>query len=108
LDPREPYRCVPIRLQSFVEPGGIKTVLEYDGKREHPQSHADAKLIPGEAALNPIVTSAEYGCTAAALRDEADEEGRRPNNQSTFEYDPQHGGLLKETQPAVQGPGGQW
>jgi RHS repeat-associated protein len=108
LDYRENYRCVvePV-AQSITDPEGIKTYLKYDGN----QNVVEAKRYPKPGVLNPdgsvpapIVTSAVYVTTlgSKAVNKPLSMTDAR-GFASTWTYAPEHGGVLTETGPAVNG-----
>jgi YD repeat-containing protein len=99
----EVNRCVVIPLQSFTDPEGALTELQYDGNRNitrvtrHPRpgSHLPDGSIPPN-----IVTAATYDVahprSAAKPLTRTDARG----NTTEYSYSPDHGGLLTETGPA--------
>jgi YD repeat-containing protein len=93
-------RCVVIPLQSFTDPEGIKTDLQYDGSRNITRVTRHARAGTN---LPDIVTSATYDVTHP--RSSAKPLTRTDANGNTTEYTyaPEHGGVLTETGPAVSG-----
>jgi RHS repeat-associated protein len=96
-------RCSVLPLQSFTDPEGIRTALQYDGNRN--VTKATRYPRPGAVDHNnavpaPIVTEAAYATgnpkTATRPLWTKDANGRITD----FTYDPDHGGLLTETGPA--------
>lgn len=96
----EVNRCVVIPLQSFTDAEGARTELQYDGLRNVTRVTRHAR--PG-SAMPDIVTSATYDVThpksAAKPLTRTDANG----NTTTYSYAPEHGGLLTETGPLVNG-----
>jgi RHS repeat-associated protein len=98
--------CAVYPLQWSVDPEGITTVLGYDGQKNivkatrYPKSEA---TNPDGSTPAPIVTEAEYDLMNSRLA------GkplwiRDPNGNFTrWAYAPEHGGVLSETGPAVNG-----
>jgi YD repeat-containing protein len=93
-------RCVVIPLQSFTDAEGARTDLQYDGSRNITRVTRHAR--PG-SDLPDIVTSAIYDVShpksAAKPLSRTDANG----NTTTYTYAPEHGGVLTETGPAVNG-----
>ncbi|HYW17591.1 MAG TPA: hypothetical protein VE891_15740, partial [Allosphingosinicella sp.] len=108
LDHRENYRCVvePV-AQSVTDPEGIKTFLKYDGNlnvveaKRHPKPGV---LNPDGSVPAPIVTSAAY---VTALGSKAVNKPLSMTDArgfaTTWTYATEHGGVLTETGPAVNG-----
>jgi RHS repeat-associated protein len=98
--------CAVYPLQWSVDPEGIRTVLDYDGQRNITRATRFPKpgvTDPDGSTPAPIVTEAEYDLVhprAAGkplwIRDAL-------GNVTTWSYAPEHGGVLKETGPAVYG-----
>jgi RHS repeat-associated protein len=108
LPSTERNRCyVQPVAQSVTDPEGIRTELKYDGNL----NVIEAKRYPKAGVLNPdgsapapIVTSATYVTTALS------KSANKPltmtdarGNTTNWTYAPEHGGVLTETGPAVNG-----
>ena len=100
------HRCFVLPLQSFTDPEGIRTELDYDARRN--VTRATRRPKPG--VLNPdgsvpaaIVTSAVYDIFSpkSASRPLSMTDAR--GNVTRWTYAPEHGGVLTETRPAVDG-----
>jgi YD repeat-containing protein len=98
--------CAVYPLQWSVDPEGIKTVLGYDGQKNITKATRYPKpgvLNPDGSTAAPIVTEAGYDLVNPKVA------GkplwiRDPNgNTTTWTYAPEHGGVLTETGPAVNG-----
>jgi RHS repeat-associated protein len=108
LDIRENYRCVVEPFaQSVTDPEGIKTFLKYDGN----YNVVEAKRIPKPGVPDPdgstpapIVTSAAYELApgSKAVNKPLWMKDAR-GLTTTWTYAPEHGGVLTETGPAVNG-----
>jgi YD repeat-containing protein len=100
LPASEHYRCLISNLQSYTDPEGIKTELDYDGSHNVLQVRRHPK--PG-SSLSDIVTSATYICTYrnSCAKPVTVTDGR--GKVSRYTYAPEHGGVLSETGPAVNG-----
>ncbi|MGZ8334229.1 MAG: hypothetical protein ACXWUZ_13930, partial [Allosphingosinicella sp.] len=103
----ENYRCVVLPVpESITDPEGIKTDLEYDNNynvveaKRHPRPGV---LDPDGSVPAPIVTTAQYVTipSKAANKPLWMKDGR--GNMTTWTYAPEHGGVLTETGPAVNG-----
>jgi RHS repeat-associated protein len=108
LDIRENYRCVVEPFaQSVIDPEGIKTFLKYDGHYNVVEAKRIAKPgvpNPDGSTPAPIVTSAAYELTpgSKAVNKPLWMKDAR-GSTTTWTYAPEHGGILTETGPAVNG-----
>jgi len=95
---------VTARPVSSTDPSGIVTIFTWDGYGNLVGRRQKAAPVPG-SSLADIVRTATYACGSAALRtcerptSVTDALGRRTD----YSYAPEHGGILTETQPAVNG-----
>ncbi|HEY1606276.1 MAG TPA: hypothetical protein VGF77_11850 [Allosphingosinicella sp.] len=92
--------CLVTLLQSFTDPEGIETDLTYDGNRNITQVVRHAVSGTG---LTDIVTSATYNVTHPTSADKPLTVTDANGHTTTFAYDPVHGGVTLETDPAVNG-----
>lgn len=91
---------------SSVDPGGIKTVFTWDfSTRTLTGTRQVARVVAGQPALPDIVRTAGYNCQPATIR-----YCEKPvivtdalQHSTTYTYSPDHGGVLTETSPAVNG-----
>jgi hypothetical protein len=105
-DPNEltvppPYGgCLVDLLQSYTDPEGIKTVLTYDSNRNVMRTVRHAK--PG-SGLPDIVTSAVFDVAHPKSSNKPLSVTDANANTTNYTYAPEHGGVLTETLPAVNG-----
>jgi YD repeat-containing protein len=92
--------CLVTLLESFTNPEGDKTDLAYDGNRNIIKVTRHAKSGTG---LPDIVTSASYDVTHPASSDKPLSMTDALGRTTAYTYDPAHGGVLTETDPAVNG-----
>lgn len=92
---------IPQRLTKITRPGGSLTggytSFGYDNS-----GHLDSETTYprdnfGQA---PVIRSLTYGCSAQVCRDKPTQIVDARSKATDFEYDPDHGGLVKETGPA--------
>lgn len=100
LPPSEDNRCIVVPLQSFTDPEGIKTQLTYDGSRNVVKAVRHAK--PG-SGLADIVTTATFDTTHRKSSSKPLTMTDANGNTTSYTYAPEHGGVLTETHPAVNG-----
>lgn len=100
LPSTEHYRCMVIPMVSFTDPEGVKTDLTYDGALNITRAVRHAK--PG-SGLADIVTSATFDITKPKYQSKPLTTTDGNGNVTTYTYDPNHGGVLTETDPAVNG-----
>jgi YD repeat-containing protein len=100
LPATDQHRCVVTELQSYTDPDGIKTELSYSSGGLVTGVRRKARTGSG---LSDIVISATYQCsnlkTCVTPNKVIDANG----NESRATYSPDHGGVLTETGPAVNG-----
>jgi YD repeat-containing protein len=97
----ETDRCVVTPLRSYTDPEGIKTEIVYDAWRNVSGIHRKAK--PG-SGLPDLDLTAYYDCVnrpKSCAKPSSITDGR--GNTTNWTYDPNHGGVLTETGPAVNG-----
>jgi YD repeat-containing protein len=92
--------CAVYRLVSFTDPEGIKTAVEWDGYGNVKKATQYPK--PG-SGLTPIVTEAAYATTNLKTQSKPLWMKDGKGNQTDYTYDSNHGGVLTETGPAVNG-----
>lgn len=92
--------CLVTLLQTFTDPEGIKTDLTYDGNRNIIKTVRHSK--PG-SGLPDIVTSAVYNTSHPTSANKPLTVTDANGNTTNYTYDPVHGGVLTETDPAVNG-----
>ncbi|HEX4738825.1 MAG TPA: hypothetical protein VH331_14820 [Allosphingosinicella sp.] len=92
--------CLVTLLQDFTDPEGIKTDLTYDGNRNIIQVVRHSK--PG-SGIPDVVTSATYDVMHPKSSNKPLTATDASGNTTTYTYDPNHGGVLTETDPAVNG-----
>jgi hypothetical protein len=92
--------CLVTVLQSFTDPEGIKTDLTYDGNRNIVQVVRHSK--PGSGTPD-VVTSATYNISHPTSSNKPLTVTDANSNTTTYTYDPVHGGVLTEIDPAVNG-----
>ncbi|HEX8448218.1 MAG TPA: hypothetical protein VF652_01385, partial [Allosphingosinicella sp.] len=108
LPAAERNRCIVFAAAlAVVDPEGIRTELKYDAR----MNAIEAKKIPRPgvpapdgSAPAPIVASAVYDTNAMSRsvnKPLSTTDGR--GNVTTWTYAPEHGGILTETGPAVNG-----
>jgi YD repeat-containing protein len=93
-------------LAWFTDPEGIKTVLQYDNWRNVTRATRHPKpgvLNPDGSVPAPIVTSATYDTGNPRSADKPLSMTDARGNFTTWTYAPEHGGVLTETGPAVNG-----
>lgn len=100
LPSTDQYRCVVTDLQSYTDPEGIKTELSYGGGGLVTGVRRKAK--PG-SGLPDIVLSATYQCATLKTCVTPNKVVDANGNESRATYSPDHGGVLTETGPAVNG-----
>jgi RHS repeat-associated protein len=93
-------RCVVVPAVSFTDPEGAVTELEYDERRNI--SRVTRRPRTG-STLAPLVTSAVFDTAHIRSQDKPLSMTDARGNTTTFTYAPEHGGLLTETRPAVNG-----
>ncbi len=98
--------CAVYPLQWSVDPEGIKTVLGYDGQKNIVKATRYPK--PGVTDADgstpaPIVTEAAYDLMNPKLAGKPLWIKDPKGNVTTWTYAPEHGGVLTETGPAVNG-----
>jgi RHS repeat-associated protein len=106
LPPQEDNRCIVLPAQSFTDPEGILTNLEYDSHRNisrmtrHPKPGVPG---PDDTVPPPIITSAVYDIDhpKSSSRPLSITDGR--GNTTHWTWSAEHGGMLTETGPAVGG-----
>jgi RHS repeat-associated protein len=106
LPPQEDNRCIVLPAQSFTDPEGILTNLEYDAHRNISRMTRHPKPgIPGPDGTipPPIVTSAIYDIDhpKSSSKPLSITDGR--GNTTHWTWSTEHGGVLTETGPAVDG-----
>jgi RHS repeat-associated protein len=99
-----PNGCLVTLLQSFTDPEGMRTAPVYDGGRNVVRATVYPK--PGVTSADgstpaPVVTTAEYDLAHPKSADKPLWTRDADGNLSTFEYSPDHGGVTRETGPAV-------
>lgn len=99
--PIGPDFCSVVPLVSFTDPEGIKTKLKHDGYGNVIEARRQAK--PGSTASPDIVTSAAYDLSNAKSQTKPLWMKDANGNVTNFTYAPEHGGVLTETGPAVNG-----
>jgi hypothetical protein len=92
--------CRPTALQHLTDPEGIKTLYNYDSALNVLQTVTQAKLGTG---LPDIVRSATYNCSNVKACAKPTSVTDPKGNVSNFSYSADHGGILSETGPAVNG-----
>jgi YD repeat-containing protein len=92
--------CLVTLLQSFTNPEGDQTFLTYDGNRNTTSVTRHAK--PG-SGLADITTSSIYDTGHRASSNKPTSVTDAKGNTTSYSYDPVHGGVLTETDPAVNG-----
>jgi YD repeat-containing protein len=97
-DPEDDCSVSP--LQSYTDPEGSKMVLQYDNYRNITQSTRYPK--PG-SSLTPIVLQATYATGNIKTQTKPLSITDGNGNETDYTYDPNHGGVLTETKPAVNG-----
>jgi RHS repeat-associated protein len=100
LPSTEHNRCIVLPLQSFTDAEGAKTELAYDGNRNIVRAVRHAK--PG-STLADIVTTATFDTAHAKSASKPLTMTDARGNTTTYTYAPEHGGVLTETQPALNG-----
>jgi hypothetical protein len=100
LPSTDTHRCVVTLLQSYTDPAGIRTELTYGWARNVMQVRRKEKAGSG---LADIVLSASYDCSSPKICAKPSSIADANGNTSLFAYSPVHGGILTETQPAVNG-----
>jgi hypothetical protein len=97
------HRCYVMAAPvSSTDPSGIKTFYTWDYSTH---TLLGTHQVATDPALADLVRSATYNCTPATIRScekpltVTDARG----NVTTYTYAPEHGGVLTETQPAVNG-----
>ena len=106
LPSTEHNRCIVVPLVSFTDPLGIKTELQYDDHQNiiHAIRHAvPGSLQPNGQAWPDIVTSATYDTTHPRSSSKPLSMTDANGNTTTYTYSTDHGGVLTETGPAVNG-----
>jgi RHS repeat-associated protein len=99
----ESNRCVVVPLVSFTDPEGIRTDLQYDGRRNITRVTRHARpgsLQPNGQPWPDIVTSAVYDETHPRSQTKPLSMTDARGNVTEFTYAPEHGGMLTETRPA--------
>ena len=92
--------CAVMPVLGWELPEGNVVGFEYDLYLNVKKTTLIAK--PGSnPALDPIVTSATFNCVSALLCAKPTTRTDARQNVTEYEWDPVHGGLLKETGPAV-------
>lgn len=92
--------CRPTALQVLTDPSGIKTYYSYDSKLNVIQMVTKAK--PG-SGLADIVQSATYSCSNLKACAKPTSVTDANGNVTTTTYSFDHGGVLTQTLPAVNG-----
>jgi hypothetical protein len=92
-------RCVVAQLQSYTDPEGIRTELTYGGGLV---TGVRRKARPG-SGLADIVVSASYQCATRKTCVSPSRVIDANGHESRATYSPDHGGVLTETGPAVNG-----
>lgn len=95
------HRCLVTTLQWSTDPDGKKT--EYRIPWSTRNVHKVTEKAKAGSGLPDIVTSATYDCTKPVLCAKPTSKTDAKGNVTTYVYDQTHGGLLKETAPAVGG-----
>jgi len=98
--PEESNRCAVVPLVSFTDPEGFQTDLQYDGHRNVTRVTRHAR--PG-SGLPDIVTSAVFDELHPRSSSKPLSMTDANGNVTEYTYAPQHGGVLTETGPAVNG-----
>ena len=105
LDRAEPLRRPPV-AQYVIDPEGIRTDLKYDGNRNvieatrHPSRACSTRTERPRRRSSPRPsTSPPWSKSANKPLSMTDARG----NATTWTYAPEHGGVLTETGPAVDG-----
>lgn len=93
--------CLVSTLRFTEDPEGnrIEYTIPWSTRNVH---QIKRKAKPG-SGLADIVTSATYNCTNPKICAKPQTTTDAKGQVTTFEYDANHGGILKETQPAVNG-----
>jgi RHS repeat-associated protein len=98
--------CAVQPLQASVDPEGMRTVLGYDGQRNVVKATRYPKpgvLNPDGSAPAPIVTEAGFDLVNPKVAGKPLWIRDPRGNTTTWTYAPEHGGVLTETGPAVNG-----
>ncbi|HEX8381561.1 MAG TPA: hypothetical protein VF619_13550, partial [Allosphingosinicella sp.] len=99
-------RCSVTRMQSSVDPEGIKTRYAYDGRNNiiktirYPKPGA---TNPDGSTPAPLIVEAEYDIHNVKAQDKPLWIKDANGNLTRWTYAPEHGGVLTETGPAVDG-----
>lgn len=95
------HRCLVTTLQWSTDPDGKRT--EYWIPWSTRNVHKVTEKAKSGSGLPDTVTSATYDCTKPVLCAKPTSKTDAKGNVTNYVYDQTHGGLLKETAPAVGG-----
>lgn len=95
------HRCLVTTLQWSTDPDGKRT--DYQIPWSTRNVHKVTEKAKTGSGLPDIVTSATYDCLKPVLCAKPTSKTDAKGNVTTYDYDQTHGGLLKETAPAVNG-----
>ncbi|HEX8480612.1 MAG TPA: hypothetical protein VF650_01775, partial [Allosphingosinicella sp.] len=99
-------RCSVTRMQSSVDPEGIKTRYAYDGRNNITKVTRYPKpgvASPGGSTPAPVTVEAEYDIHNVRSQSKPLWIKDANGNFTRWAYAPEHGGVLTETGPAVDG-----
>ena len=99
LPPTYHNRCYVTQLQWMLDPEGIKTYYTWDNVDQNILQIR--KVAKSGSGLADVTTSATYDCTHRASCAKPTSTTDAKGNVTTYTYDPTHGGILTETEPAV-------
>ncbi len=105
-DPAVANGCAVTRMQSSTDPEGIRTQYEYDGRGNISKATTYPKpgiLNADGTAPQPIVVEAAYDISNPKAQTKPLWTRDANGNVTHFTYSADHGGLLTETGPAVNG-----
>jgi hypothetical protein len=106
LPATEHNRCIVMSLQSFTDAEGARTELQYDANRNITQvtRHPKPNVLNADGSVPAdIVTSAVYDLAHPKSSSKPLSMTDARGNMTRWTYAPEHGGVLTETGPEVNG-----